>query len=42
MLDKESRVKLSKIDVPTFDGSILHWTTFWEQFEISINCKTYM
>ncbi len=29
------RVKLPKLDVPTFDGNILHWISFWEQFCIS-------
>ena len=34
----ESRaVKLPKIDVPTFDGELLHWQTFWEQFSISVD-----
>ena len=30
-------VKLPKIDVPTFDGNILNWQTFWEQFSIAIH-----
>ena len=30
-------VKLPKLDVPSFDGNILSWRTFWEQFEISIH-----
>ena len=30
-------VKLPKIDVPTFDGVILNWQTFWEQFSIVIH-----
>ena len=30
-------VKLPKIDVPTFDGELLHWQTFWEQFNISVD-----
>ena len=30
-------VKLPKIDVPTFSGDLLHWQTFWEQFDIAIN-----
>ena len=34
-----SGVKLPKIDVPTFDGNILNWTSFWEQFEVSIHSK---
>ena len=28
-------VKLPKLEVPTFDGNVLNWTTFWEQFSIS-------
>ena len=31
--DNGGRVKLPKIDVPTFNRNILHWTTFWEQFK---------
>ena len=42
MLESESCVKLPKIDVPTFNGNILHWNTFWEQFEVSILSKTYL
>ena len=30
-------VKLPKIDVPTFDGNILNWQAFWEQFSIAIH-----
>ena len=30
-------VKLPKIDVPTFDGNILNWQSFWEQFSVSIH-----
>ena len=34
------RVKLPKISVPTFDGKVLNWKSFWEQFDASIHCKT--
>ena len=34
-----SRIKLPKINVPTFDGNMLHWTSFWEQFEVSVHSK---
>lgn len=27
-------VKLPKLDVPTFDGNLLNWRTFWEQFDV--------
>lgn len=33
-------VKLPKIDVPTFDGNLLHWSTFWEQFDVSVHSKS--
>ena len=33
-------VKLPKIDVPMFDGDILHWQTFWEQFSVAIHDRT--
>ena len=29
-------VKLPKIDVPTFDGNLLNWRSFWEQFCVSV------
>ena len=42
-VDKDKRpssVKLPKISVPTFDGRILNWKSFWEQFDATIHCKT--
>ena len=33
-------VKLPKLDVPTFDGGILHWRTFWEQFCVSVHDRS--
>ena len=30
-------VKLPKLEVPTFDGSILNWRRFWEQFSVSVH-----
>ena len=33
-------IKLPKIDVPTFDGDIMDWRRFWEQYEISIHSRT--
>ena len=35
-----SGVTLPKIDVPTFDGNILNWQTFWEQFSIAIHKRS--
>ncbi len=37
----ESRaVKLPKIDIPTFNGNILSWMTFWEQYSIAIHGRS--
>ena len=30
-------VRLPKLDVPLFDGKILHWRSFWEQFCVSVH-----
>ena len=30
-------VKLPKLDVPTFDGNIMNWRSFWEQFRVSVH-----
>ena len=35
-----SGVLLPKIEVPTFDGNLLNWRFFWEQFESTIHSKT--
>ena len=35
-----SGVKLPKVSVPTFDGKVLNWKSFWEQFDATIHCKT--
>ena len=29
--------KLPKLEVPTFDGDILYWQRFWEQYEVSVH-----
>ena len=33
----EPTVELPKSNIPTFDGDILNWVTFWEQFEIAVH-----
>ena len=38
----ESGVKLPKIEVPTFNGNILEWNLFWEQFEVTVHSKTHI
>ena len=35
-----SGVQLPRIEVPTFDGNLLNWGMFWEQFESTIHSKT--
>ena len=35
-----SEVKLPKVSVPTFDGKVLNWKNFWEQFDVTIHSKT--
>ena len=35
-----SGIQLHKIEVPTFDGNLLNWWFFWEQFESTIHSKT--
>ena len=37
-----SGVKLPKIDVPTFDGNILNWGMFWEQFRATIHSRDHL
>ena len=27
------------MNVPTFDGNILNWNTFWQQFDVAIHSK---
>lgn len=33
-------VKLPKLNVPLFDGNLLHWISFWEQFRISVHDRS--
>ena len=32
-------IKLPRIEVPTFDGNILNWQIFWEQFDSAFQSK---
>ena len=32
--------KLPKLDVPAFDGDVLHWKQFWEQFKVSVHDRS--
>ena len=36
---KEGGLRLPKIEVPKFDGNIMNWKTFWEQYSVSIDSK---
>ena len=38
----ETGVRLPKIKVPTFDGNILGWNLFWEQFQVSMHSKIHI
>ncbi len=33
-------VRLPKLSVPMFDGNILHWRSFWEQFTVSVHSRS--
>ena len=35
-------LKLPKLEVPTFDGDVLHWRQFWEQFSISVHDHSHL
>ena len=37
---KEGGVRLPKIEVPKFDGNIMKWKTFCEQYSVSIDSKS--
>ncbi len=32
-------VNLPKIEIATFNGDLLSWQTFWEQFDVSIHSR---
>ena len=36
----ENSSKLPKLNVPTFDGEVLHWQQFWEQFEVAVHNRS--
>lgn len=33
-------IKLPKLEVPTFDGNLIHWKQFWDQFATAVHSKT--
>ena len=35
-----TRIKLPKLDVITFNGSIIHWKQFWEQFTVLLHDRS--
>ena len=35
-------VKLTKLDVPKFDGNILNWRSFWEQFCVAVHDRPHL
>ena len=36
----DTGLELAKIGVPAFDGNILAWASFWEQFDISVHSNS--
>ena len=36
------RVNLPRIEVPKFDGNILNWRPFWEQFRAAVRDKPHL
>ena len=32
-------VRLPKFNVPTFNGKIVHWKQFWDQFNVAVHSK---
>ena len=36
----ETGIKLPKIGIPTFNGDIMEWKNFWEQFQLAVHQKT--
>ena len=38
--EDEITCKLPKLVIKEFDGSMLNWQTFWDQFESTVHCKT--
>ena len=39
-MSESKGIKLPKLEVPTFDGNILNWKSFWEQFCVSIHNRS--
>ena len=31
------KTRIPKLDIPTFDGEILNWQKFWDQFEVAVH-----
>ena len=36
---KGTSIKWPKLSIPKFDGEVLNWRTFWDQFQVSIHNK---
>ena len=36
-LSESKTIRLPKLALPTFDGNILYWLTFWEQYCVAID-----
>ena len=33
----ETQIKLPTMSIPTYDGSLFTWSTFWSQFEVTVH-----
>ena len=38
----QSGVKLPKIKVPTFNGDLMNWGVFWDQFKVAVHAKDHL
>ena len=36
-VSQEAKVKLPKLELPKFDGDIINWRGFWDQFQVAIH-----
>ena len=36
-VSQDAKVKLPKLELPNFDGDIINWRGFWDQFQVAIH-----
>ena len=37
---RQKGVKLPKLETPTFDGKLINWISFWQQFDVAIHSQS--